>query len=154
MGERDAFGRETGEDSLQEMGWRADLSAPAEQQPVKPPSVQWLPPKAAPPRTEERPAAAGAAGPARGPSRGGADWPGAAPRLARVRPRRRRSFARLIFMLALIVVIAATAGSLVRGGKVALDEGQNAIRGAIPSTTAPKASGSLLRPAALRKALK
>jgi hypothetical protein len=51
-------------------------------------------------------------------------------------------------------VIAATGGSLVRAGKDAIDKGQNAIRGAIPSTTAPAASGSLLRPAALRKALR
>src|SRR3954454_24933896 len=84
MGERDAFGRERGEDALQDMGWRADLSGGP--QPVKPPSVRWQPPKPepAPPRTEERPRP-----------------PAVAPR---VRPRRRRGFARLIFLLALIVV--------------------------------------------------
>src|SRR3954470_17449238 len=53
MGERDAFGREKGEDTLKEMGWRADLSPDAPKpQPVKPPSVQWT--AAVPePRTEE-----------------------------------------------------------------------------------------------------
>src|SRR4051812_29993838 len=104
MGERDAFGREIGEDALQDMGWRADLSGSA--QPVKPPSVQWQPPKPEPPRPEDRPAAA---------------RPAAAPRIARVRPRRRRGFARLIFMLALLVVIAASAGGLLRAGTDAIE---------------------------------
>src|SRR3954468_13180082 len=92
MGERDAFGRERGEDALDDMGWRADLSGGP--QPAKPPSVRWQPPtpQPAPPRTEERPRP-----------------PTVAPRVARVRPRR-RGFARLIFMLALLVVIAASAG--------------------------------------------
>src|SRR3954453_5809232 len=103
MGERDAFGRERGEDALQDMGWRADLSGGP--QPVKPPSVRWQPPKPgpAPPRTEEGPRPPPAARP---------PPPALAPRLPRVRPRRRRSFARLIFLLALIVVIAASAVQL------------------------------------------
>src|SRR4051812_23356953 len=56
MGERDAFGREIGEDTLQEMGWRADLSGnPAPPPPVKPASVEWSKPRAEPP-TQEQPA--------------------------------------------------------------------------------------------------
>src|SRR3954454_25081640 len=82
MGERDAFGRERGEDALEDMGWRADLSGGP--QPVKPPSVQWQPPKAEPPRTEEAPRAARP--PAEVPR---PRSPGAAPRLPR---RRRRGF--------------------------------------------------------------
>src|SRR3954454_7790766 len=55
MGERDAFGRERGEDALQERAGRDALRGGP--QPLKPASVQWQPPKPgpAPPRTEERP---------------------------------------------------------------------------------------------------
>src|SRR4051812_27883246 len=110
MGERDAFGRERGEDALQDMGWRADLSG--RPQPVKPPSVRRQPPKPEPasPRTEERPRP-----------------PAVAPRPPRVRRRRRRGFARLIFLLALIVVIAASAVQLLGAGRDTIGGGQISI---------------------------
>src|SRR4051812_14815231 len=50
MGERDAFGREKGEDPLQEMGWQAGLAdAPAEPPRPRPATrLQWQQPRPAP----------------------------------------------------------------------------------------------------------
>src|SRR3954447_25697712 len=122
MGERDAFVRERGEDTLKEMGWRADLSPDAPKpQPVKPPSVQWTAPVPEP-RTEEQTAPQAprvivhSAGPAAGDVAAGAASPwGPAPMAMprRRRKRRGRAFSRLIIFAVLIVIVAATAGSLI-----------------------------------------
>jgi hypothetical protein len=121
MGERDAFGREKGEDPLAGLGWGTSTPAPD-----------------APPA----------------PVRATPSAPATPPRLRRRRP---RGFVRLIVFLAVIVVVAATASSVLDRGRDAIDDLESAIRGAVPTVAPPPPAGlegtSLLRPAALRAAL-
>src|SRR3954462_1083302 len=138
-GERGACGREKGEDTLREMGWRADLSPEAPKpQPVKPPSVQWTAPVPDPP-TEEQTAPPAprvivqSAGPA---PRVAPPWGGGAPTMPRrQRKRRGRAFSRLIFFIVLIVIVAATFGSLIKVGQDTIDKSTNAIKNALPVPT-------------------
>jgi hypothetical protein len=140
MGERDAFGREVGEDSLADLGWKTPQSAakPSVSSPFD-------------------------AGEAWSVQRQPAGRPPRPPRPPRARRRRRGGFSTLIFVVALLVIFGASAGSLLTLGGEVVDRGEKALRDAIP--TAPPASGeatpeavslgdgSLLEPANLRKAL-
>jgi hypothetical protein len=140
MAERDAFGREQGEDTLADMGWTT--SSPAEPQSVPvmpmPTPLEAAPASVEPPRPE--PAVQMAA-----------------PRPPRPpRRRRRRGYVRLIVFLAIVVAAAVNAGSVIEWGREQADELESAVRDAVPTTVAPPVGlegESLFREAALRDAL-
>src|SRR5215207_2245229 len=123
MGERDAFGREKGEDPLAGLGWRTTA------EPVAPAPAPHVPDPVAPAPTFQ---------------------PQMSPPLPRLRRRRRRrGFVGLIVFGAIVVIAAASAASLVRIGSDAVDDLERSIRNAVP-TAAPPApvgveSGSLYR---------
>ena len=77
--------------------------------------------------------------------------------MVRVRGRRPRRFAALIVVLAIVVIVAGSAASLIRIGTDAVDDLEGAIRDAVPTAVPPAPvgvqSGSLLRPAELKAAL-
>jgi hypothetical protein len=156
MGERDAFGREQGEDTLAEMGWRR--SWPATVTPGDPLVVQPLPRTAAPSalaageasapfpaggRPEPTPAA-----PARAPRP-------AAPAFARRRRRRGGpSLAKLIILVAFLGAAGLAVQAVLYVGGNAVDSIRGGIDAVVPapapSATAPR---SLVRAAPLRAAL-
>jgi hypothetical protein len=154
MSERDAFGREKGEDTLAEMGWSWSPDAPA-----------------ATPATPATPAAAAAApvtpeptfaAPPPAMSAGGSAGPGWTPSPpAMVRLRRRRRARGVIVPLVLIGIAALAVGgatTALLAGSGAIDDFQSAVRDATASavpaeTPAGVESGSLLRPAALKTAI-
>ena len=165
MGERDAFGREKGEDPLAHMGWKSGAPAREPATPVPPvAAAQAAPsafnageatapfsrPKPRPPETEPEPEPAPAAAeppPPRPP----------APTFTRQRAPRRRgpSLARLIFLVAFVGVLAIGVTSLVRVGGNAVDGLRDKINEIEPNAAAPSptAPGSLLRAAPLHDAL-
>lgn len=162
MGERDAFGREKGEDTLAEMGWSWTTDAPAATPatPVASAAATPVTPEptftAAPTPTPTPPPAMSAGAPT------GPAWTPAAP--ATVRLRRRRRTRGIIVPLVLIGFVAVAIGgatTALQAGSGALDDLEGAIRNAVPETaltpTAPPPagleSGSLYRPAALQAAL-
>jgi hypothetical protein len=140
MSERDAFGREKGEDTLAEMGWSWTSDAPA--------------PAPAPAPATPEPAVTAAPVTSAGPG-----W--TAPPPATVRLRRRRRARGIIVPLVLIGIVALAVGgatTALQTGSGALDDFKSAVREATASavpveTPAGVESGSLLRPAALRTAL-
>jgi hypothetical protein len=152
MAERDAFGREIGEDTLAEVGWRT----PNRTQP---------PPNWVQPTPKPTPFDAGEAWSLKGEKQPPPPQQQPAPTLQAPRPapprrrRRRGSFARLIFFCVVVLVIAGGASSVIQWGKDAVDRGQNALRDAIPSPVVENAGpgdldgGSLLEPTTLRKAV-
>src|SRR4051812_9812559 len=160
MAERDAFGREIGEDTLAQMGWRggrpgappdaATREAPAagEARAREAPAVAWTPP---PPETTF------AADPALARPGWQAPAPVAAtpraPARARRRGSRRGSMARMIFLLALLVVVGASASSLLRAGKEVVSGGSGSLFEEGPTPEAVGPADSLLRPAALKAVL-
>lgn len=174
MGERDAFGRQKGEDSLASMGWTSSVApAPARVTPGDPlaaptPTAFDAGEPASPfarPEPQAAPATAvfnagEAAAPFPRPKPRPADPPPPrppAPTFTRRRPPRRRgpSLARLIFLVAVVGVLAIGVTSVVRVGGNAVDGIRDKIKQiepepAAPSPTAPE---SLLRPAPLRDAL-
>jgi hypothetical protein len=143
MGERDAFGREKGEDTLSEMGWRAGTPA-WQPPPVAPdkPLAAAVPPPA--PAAWPDPAPVVAAPPPPRPT------PAPAPTFARRAPRRRGpSLARLLIPLAFL-------GAGFIGVGAAVNAGRDAVNGIkLPTRATPNglAPGSLFRPASLRSAM-
>lgn len=165
MGERDAFGREIGEDSLAELGWK---QAPEPQRAQ--PGPEWMAPAPRPAPAQTTAFDAGEAWSVRGtpkpqdsePQPPPRRPPPAAPQVQFARPprrRRRRGFSSLIFVAVLVVIFGASFGSLLKVGGEAVDRGQKALRDAIPTpvtqtdTAGTLDGGSLLRRATLRKAL-
>jgi hypothetical protein len=136
MGERDAFGRETDEDTLREMGWRAPRPAavtPGDPLAAPEPATTVLAaPEAPAPFVPAKPAPA--AKPPRPPARS----------FARRRRRPGPSLARLLILAAILGV-----GFVVVSR--AIDAGRDAVERIGGGARTP--SGSLLRPAALRAAL-
>src|SRR4051794_14559111 len=104
MGERDAFGRETGEDALADMGWKGPERPKWETAAPRPQSAETTltagNPVVTPPPPVPRPA-----------------------RPPRVVRRRRRGMSRLISLVAVLVVLGAGASSLVRLGGDVVDRG-------------------------------
>ncbi len=159
MGERDAFGREKGEDPLAHMGWKSGAPAREPSAPVPPVAVAQAAPSAfnageaaapfsrpKPRQPEPEPAAAEPPRP-RPP----------APTFTRRRGPRRRgpSLARLIFLVAFVGVLAIGVTSVVRVGGNAVDGIRDKIKAIEPEVAAPSATapGSLLRAAPLHDAL-
>ena len=151
MGERDAFGREIGEDSLASMGWKPS-GAPAREPatvtagdpPAAPAPSAFAAGEAAAPFARPKPRAAEPEPPRPKP-----------PAPTYTRPRRRGpSLARLIFLIAFVGVLAIGVTSVVRVGGNAVDGIRDKIKqiepSPVPSATAPE---SLLRAAPLRDAL-
>jgi hypothetical protein len=144
MSERDAFGREKGEDSLAEMGWSWSTDKPAAT-PVTPPTP------AAVAADPAKPAPTVSAGP---------NWTPPPPATVRLRRRRRRRG--IIVPLVLIGIVALAIGgatTALQAGSGAIDDFQDAIRDATASVVPPAEtpvgveSGSLLRAADLKSAL-
>ncbi|WP_028058795.1 hypothetical protein [Candidatus Solirubrobacter pratensis] len=151
MGDRDAFGREKGEDSLREMGWRA--SGPASREPAavtrRDPRADPLPGLAAQAAPAADPATAVfAAGEATAPFLRAKP---AEPRTPSRNRRRGPSLAKLLILVAVLGVSAIGVNAAVDAGRDAVD----GIRGRISPGASPNAASadSLLRPAALRAAL-
>jgi hypothetical protein len=163
MGERDAFGREKGEDSLASMGWTSSV-APAPVTPGDPlaapaptafnageATAPFSRPKPPPPDAPDLAPAADTepvlAPPPEPP----------APAFTRQRPPRRRgpSLARLIFLVAILGVLAVGVTKAVRVGGNAVDDIRDKIKQIEPQPAAPSPSApeSLLRAAPLRDAL-
>jgi hypothetical protein len=137
MAERDAFGREKGEDTLAELGWRAtappEPAIPADRPPEPQPRVPDPVAHVAESHFEPAPA----------PS-------------PRVRRRRRRPVIRLILFVAFAGVVIWGVGPLLQLGRDAADELESAVREAVPTVVEPPAGlekESLFRHAALRDAL-
>lgn len=172
MGDRDAFGRKPGEDTLSEMGWTLSGAEDA--------------PRAEAVAVPQRPAVAASASPAAAPElpvvlasapSAAAPEPPAvvaaatsAPSRPRPRGRRRGRVRTVVTLVAIGGVGLSTfaSSSLVERGTDALDELQSTVReatesieAAAPTAAAPTdtaaptgtEAGSLLRPAALREAL-
>jgi hypothetical protein len=166
MGERDAFGREKGEDSLASMGWKpagAPARDPATVTPGDPPAPEpaasvfdageaaapFARPKPRP--AEPEPAAVAAPLPAEPPRP-------RPPAPTFSRPRRRRggpSVARLGLLIAFLGILAIGVAKAVEVGGDAVDDIKGRIEAIDPEQTAPSpaAAGSLLRAAPLRDAL-
>jgi len=161
MGERDAFGREKGEDSLAQMGWTSSAPArePATVTPGDPPATPEAAPapatavfnagEAAAPfsRPKPRPAEPAAAEPPR-------PRP-PAPTFSR-RPRRRGpSLARLLVLVGFLGLLAIGASKGLQAGKHAVNGIRSQIEAVTPETATPSpaAPGSLLRAAPLKAAL-
>jgi hypothetical protein len=163
VGERDAFGREVGEDTLAGLGWTP--SAPPEAanwELAAPPPAQ--PTEAIPAPAAPSPVAAGPLAPVAATPRPQAVQP---PRVQPPRPaqtfvlpprrRRRPGFAGLFVLIAILVAGFIGAGAAINAGRHAIDS----IPGAIDNIQAPKPAptpqgvqtGSLLRSAALSAAL-
>jgi hypothetical protein len=149
MSERDAFGREKGEDTLAEMGWRWTSDAPAATAAAASPVTPEPTFTAAP-----TPPPANSAGASAGPG-----WTPPPP--AMVRLRRRRRARGVVVPLVLIGIVALAIGgatTALQAGSGAINDFQSAVRDATASavpeeTPAGVESGSLLRPAALKTAL-
>jgi hypothetical protein len=148
MGERDAFGREKGEDTLAEMGWRA--GTPAAWQP--PPVAPGDPLAAAPSPAAAPPPAPPVAWPDPAPMTAAPERPRPAPAPTFARRRARRpgpSLARLLIPLAVL-------GAGFVGVSAAVNAGRDVVNGIhLPTAVRPTglAPGSLFRPASLRGAL-
>jgi hypothetical protein len=149
MSERDAFGREKGEDSLSEMGWSWSTDKPA---PADPPA-----PVAAPVTPEPTFTAAPAPKPAMSSGPGWTPPPPATVRLHR--RRRRRGIIVPLVMIGIVALAIGGATTALQAGSGAIDDFQDAIRdataSAVPPTETPAGmeSGSLLRAADLKAAL-
>ena len=173
VGERDAFGREIGEDTLKEMGWSGSATPPRQEPPRTAPPPQWTKPPSGAPASPPTPAP-----PTATPFDMGEAWsmgggqkatPAAIKTAATAPPsvplqryqgrRRRGSFSKLIFLMIVIVLAAAGAGMLIQLGGDAVDRGQRALRDAIPTAVpvtkppAVEAPTSFFSTASVRKAL-
>jgi hypothetical protein len=144
MSERDAFGREKGEDSLAEMGWSWSKDKPAPT-PVTAPAAE--PPS---PATPPPPPAVSA----------GPNWTPPPPATVRLRRRRwRRGIIVPLVMIGIVALAIGAATTALQAGSGAIDDFQDAIRDATASAVPPAKtpvgveSGSLLRPEALKVAL-
>jgi hypothetical protein len=139
MGERDAFGREKGEDTLAELGWRT--TAPAESHSYTPEPLT-SPPEPQFEAAEESPFE-----------------PDEEPQFAPpppLRRRRRRPVLRLLFFVAFAGLLIWGIQPLVEFGRETADKLDQAVREAVPTvveTPAATDAESLFRPAALRQAL-
>jgi hypothetical protein len=161
MSERDAFGREKGEDPLQAMGWSSGAPTPpvpatvaeparAEPTPTEPP-----PSKPKPVSLFEESAAAAPPLPPTGPA---VAWTAAPPATVRYRRRRRTRGVLVPLFIVGFIALVGIGGitSLVSIGTSGLDGG---IVTTVPDDPAPNPPpvglepGSLFRPAALRAAL-
>jgi hypothetical protein len=170
MGERDAFGREKGEDTLAQMGWKSGTPAwepatvtpgdapaappPPRPEPAEPAASVFNAGEATAPFARPKPRAAEPE-PEPAPPRPAAAPRPSAPAFTR-RPRRRGpSLARLIFLVAFVGVLAIGAASVVRVGGDAVDGIRDKIKAIEPEPAAPSPSApeSLLRPAPLKDAL-
>ena len=150
MSERDAFGREIGEDSLAAMGWGAGSARPA---PAESPAVAAepiaRPARAVAPAAAATPPPAEAVRVAEAPPVRVTRPPGPKPIDLR-RPRRRRGTS-LAFFVVLMVVLVGLGGGLFSVARDAVDNIQGAVDQA---TLSPRAAGaSLLNPKPLRAAL-
>lgn len=165
MSERDAFGREKGEDSLAAMGWSSGTPAPSAQPAeftARPEPIPVEAPVVAPSRPKPvslfEAAAIAPPLPPPGPPAAGPAWTPAPP--ATVRHRRRRR-TRGIFVPLFIIGMIALVG--VGGITSLLTYGESGLSGGIidqvPDEPAPDSppvgleAGSLFRPAALKAAL-
>jgi hypothetical protein len=155
MAERDAFGREIGEDSLAAMGWGTGSARPTPAdapavaaEPAPQPAREITPPAAATPPPAD--AARVAEAP---PVRVTPPPRPASPRPVTIglrRPRRRRGTS-LGFFIVLMLVLVGLGGGLFSVARDAVDDIQGAIE---PATVAPPAPGeSLLNPKPLKAAL-
>jgi hypothetical protein len=134
MGERDAFGREIGEDPLAQLGWETTRTP------------------------DPTPAPAPAASPE--PQFSAPQQQFSAPPLPRYQGRRRRRGLGLFVLILMLSIVTAVAGgifSLVQVTGDAVDGLEGAIRDAVPTAVAPTPagteSGSLLRAKDLKAAL-
>ena len=161
VAERDAFGREIGEDTLKDMGW-SGATTPPRQEPVRTaPPPQWTKPPTAPtpkPTPTPTPFDAGEAWSVGANRDKPAIRTATTPPVQRYQRRRRGSFSRLIVLM-VVVVIVAGAGAVIGLGSGAVESGQRALRDAIPTAvpveTPPAAepAASLYSTASVRKAL-
>jgi len=161
MGERDAFGREKGEDSLAQMGWTSSAPArePATVTPGDPPATPEPAPAPATAVFNAGEAAAPFSRPKPRPAEPAPAEPPPprppAPTFSR-RPRRRGpSVVRLGFLIAFLGVLAIGASKAVEVGGNAVDDIKGRIEAVTPETATPSpaAPGSLLRAAPLKAAL-
>jgi hypothetical protein len=151
MGERDAFGREIGEDSLASMGWTSSVTpAPDTVTPGDPPAAP------APTAFNAGEATAPFSRPKPQPAEPEPAAPPRPPAPTFSRPRRGGpSIVRAGFLIAFLGVLAIGVSKAVEVGGHAVDD----IRGKIeaiepkPAAPSPSAPESLLRPAPLRDAL-
>jgi hypothetical protein len=147
MAERDAFGREAGEDTLAAMGWG---TGPAQAQPMSTPAP-------APVRPEPEPARAVVAAPTPPVPEAPPVQVAPPPRPAPPRPvtiglrRRRRRGTGFGFLIVLMLVLAGVGAGLFSVAHDAVDDIQGAIDQATPSRPAP--GQSLFIPTALKAAL-
>ena len=179
MGERDAFGREKGEDTLAQMGWTSGAPArePAKVTPGDPlaaatafdageAALPFARPEPAPKAPAPSAFSAGEATapfsrpkpPPVEPEPVAAEPPRPrppAPTLTRPPRRRGPSLARLIFLVGFVGVLAIGVTSVVRVGSDAVDGIRDKIKAIEPEPAAPSptAPGSLLRAAPLKAAL-
>ncbi len=163
VGERDAFGREIGEDTLKEMGWSGSATPPRQEPARTAPPPQWTKPPSTPepaPPATVTPFDAGEAWSVGGGNEKPVAKTVSAPPVQRYQGRRRRgSFSRLILLMVVIVLVGAGAGTAIRLGGDAVDRGQRALRDAIPTAvpvTKPPAvepPTSFFSTASVRKAL-
>ncbi len=132
MGERDAFGREVGEDPLADLGW--STTRPPDSTPAPAPAPSPQPEFSAPQQFS-------------------------APPMPRYRRKRRRGLGLflMIVVLSIVTVVAGGIFSLVQVTSNAVDGLEGAIREAVPTAVAPPPvgteQGSLLRTKDLKAAL-
>ncbi len=135
MGERDAFGREIGEDPLAELGWQT--TGTPDPTPAPAPAASAEPQFSAPQQQQQF----------------------SPPPLPRYQRRRRGGLGFVVMIMVLVIAIAAAGGivSLVSVTGDAVDGLEGAIRNAVPTAVAPTPvgteSGSLLRAKDLKAAL-
>jgi hypothetical protein len=150
MSERDAFGREKGEDTLADMGWSNWKTAPAPETPTPTPS-------AAPAPASEASKPTFTSGTPLKPPPSGPPWTPGPPSTYRRRRRVRGLFVPL-FLIGVLAVGILGVTTVLQAGSDALDRFEGAVRDAVPTTVGSgggSASGeSLLRPAALKAALR
>ncbi len=157
MSERDAFGREKGEDSLADMGWSWS-TPPSSPQPVSEPTPAPTPAASEPAFTAAPtpPPAMSAGGPA------GPGWTPGPPAMVRLhRRRRRRGIIVPLVLMGIVALAIGGATTAFQAGNSAFDDIQKAVQDATASvvpavpaeTPAGVESGSLLRPAALAAAI-
>jgi hypothetical protein len=144
MGERDAFGREKGEDMLGELGWSSASDSAAAT-----PATPATPEDAAAPVTPE-PSSTAAPTPPPVISAGPA-WTPVPPAIVRRRHRRRApGIVTPLVLIGFVALVIGGATTAMRTGRGAVDDFQSAVPAETP---AGLESGSLLRPAALKTAL-
>jgi len=144
MSERDAFGREKGEDTLADMGWSDWKAAPSTETPA--PSPTPAPEPVKPTFTSGTPL---------DPPAGPAWAPGPPAGYRRRRSRRVRGLFVPLFLIGVLAVGILGAATVLQAGSDALDRFEGAVRDAVPTTAGTGGSGeSLIRSAALKAALR